>query len=108
MSTTPTRSRLPRAFPRTLDDVTVRLVAGEVLVVALVAAFTRQPWLFGPLAVDFVRFTNPDKHLSNAPAVLILLPHQIGSKDLAFIVGPNCTTAPDQDIYFVAVVPTSS
>ena len=61
-----------------------------------------------PLAVDFVRFTNPDKHLSNAPAVLILLPHQIGSKDLAFIVGPNCTTAPDQDIYFVAVVPTSS
>jgi Domain of unknown function (DUF4395) len=50
MSTTPTRSR----FPRMLDDVTVRLVAGEVLVVALVAAVSRQPWLFALLAADFI------------------------------------------------------
>jgi hypothetical protein len=42
------------AFPRMLDDVTVRLVAGEVLVVAVVAAITRQPWLFALLAVDFL------------------------------------------------------
>jgi hypothetical protein len=48
--TTTTRPR----FPRVLDDVTVRLVAAQVLVVALVAALTRQPWLFGLLAVDFV------------------------------------------------------
>lgn len=41
-------------FPRVLDDVTVRLVAGEVLLVAVVAALTRQPWLFGLLAVDFI------------------------------------------------------
>ena len=41
-------------FPRVLDDVTVRLVAGEVLLVAVVSALTRQPWLFGLLAVDFV------------------------------------------------------
>ena len=41
-------------FPRVLDDVTVRLVAGEVLLIAVVAAATRQPWLFGLLAVDFV------------------------------------------------------
>jgi hypothetical protein len=41
-------------FPRVLDDVTVRLVAGEVLVIAIVAAVTRQPWLFAVLAVDFV------------------------------------------------------
>ena len=41
-------------FPRMLDDVTVRLVAGEVLLVAVVAAATRQPWVFGLLAVDFV------------------------------------------------------
>jgi hypothetical protein len=41
-------------FPRVLDDVTVRLVAGEVLLVALIAALTRQPWLFALLAVDFV------------------------------------------------------
>ena len=37
-----------------LDDVTVRLVAGEVLLVAVIAALTRQPWLFGALAVDFI------------------------------------------------------
>src|SRR3954469_18017149 len=49
MSTTPTRPR----FPRMLDEVTVRLVAGEVLVVALVAALTGQPWLFGLLGADF-------------------------------------------------------
>lgn len=50
--TTPMRAAGPR-FPRVLDDVTVRLVAAEVLVVAVVAALTRQPWLFGLLAVDF-------------------------------------------------------
>jgi hypothetical protein len=41
-------------FPRVLDDVTVRLVAGEVLLIAAVAALTRQPWLFGVLALDFI------------------------------------------------------
>ena len=41
-------------FPRVLDDVTVRLVAGEVLLIAVIAAVTRQPWLFALLAVDFV------------------------------------------------------
>jgi hypothetical protein len=41
-------------FPRGLDAVTVRLVAGEVLIVAVVAAATRQPWLFALLAADFV------------------------------------------------------
>jgi hypothetical protein len=41
-------------FPRVLDDVTVRLVAGEVLLIAIIAAVTRQPWVFAVLAVDFV------------------------------------------------------
>lgn len=41
-------------FPRTLDDVTVRVVAAEVLVVAVVALATRQPWWYAVLAVDFV------------------------------------------------------
>jgi hypothetical protein len=41
-------------FPRMLDDVTVRLVAGEVLVIAAISAATRQPWIFGLLAVDFI------------------------------------------------------
>lgn len=41
-------------FPRTVDDITVRVIAAEVLVVAVLAAATRQPWLYGVLAVDFV------------------------------------------------------
>ena len=45
--------RIP-SFPRMLDDVTVRIVAGEVLLVAVIAALTRRPWLFAVLAVDFV------------------------------------------------------
>lgn len=41
-------------FPRTVDDVTVRLIAAEVLVIAVLAAATQQAWLYGVLAVDFV------------------------------------------------------
>ncbi|WP_426566281.1 DUF4395 domain-containing protein [Angustibacter sp. McL0619] len=41
-------------FPRTVDDVTVRVIAGEVLVVTVLALVTRQPWLYGVLAVDFL------------------------------------------------------
>ncbi len=41
-------------YPRTVDDVTVRIVAGEVLVVALLAVTFRAPWLFAVLAVDFI------------------------------------------------------
>ena len=40
-------------FPRTVDDVTVRVIAAEVLVVAAVALATRQPWLYALLAADF-------------------------------------------------------
>jgi Domain of unknown function (DUF4395) len=42
------------AYPRVIDDVTARLVAGEVLVVVLVAVVTRAPWVFAVLAVDFI------------------------------------------------------
>jgi hypothetical protein len=41
-------------FPRTVDDVIVRVVAAEVLVVTVVAAVTTTPWLYGVLAVDFL------------------------------------------------------
>ncbi|GAA4358800.1 hypothetical protein GCM10023145_31840 [Angustibacter luteus] len=40
-------------FPRTVDDVTVRVIAGEVLVLAVLAVVLQQPWLYGVLAVDF-------------------------------------------------------
>ena len=41
-------------FPRTVDDVTVRLVAAEVLVVSVLALALQLPWLYGVLAVDFL------------------------------------------------------
>lgn len=44
---------VPR-FPRVVDDVTVRLVAAVVLVIALLALGLQQPWLYAVLAVDFV------------------------------------------------------
>ncbi len=40
-------------FPRVVDDVTVRLIAAVVLVLALVALDLRQPWIYLVLAVDF-------------------------------------------------------
>jgi hypothetical protein len=55
-----------------------------------------------PVAVDFVRFSDPKRDLDRAPAVAILLPQQFGSRDGVFVVGPDCATAPDQDLYLFA------
>ena len=52
-----------------------------------------------PLAVDFARFTGGQRHLHNAPAMIVLLPAGGGLRDSAFIVGPKCTTDPSQDLY---------
>lgn len=40
-------------FPSIVDDVTVRLIAGVVLAVGLVALAAEQWWLYAVLAVDF-------------------------------------------------------
>jgi hypothetical protein len=40
-------------FPRVVDDVTVRLTAGVVLVLAVTALALQQWWLYAVLAVDF-------------------------------------------------------
>jgi hypothetical protein len=45
--------RLPRTFPRTVDDVTVRLIAAEVLALSSLALLTGQAWVLGLLAADF-------------------------------------------------------
>ncbi|GAA2168683.1 DUF4395 domain-containing protein [Pedococcus bigeumensis] len=41
-------------FPNIVDDVTVRLIAGVVLVLAVVALAAHQWWLYAVLAADFV------------------------------------------------------
>jgi hypothetical protein len=40
-------------FPRVVDDVTIRLIAGVVMVLALVALNLQQWWIYAVLAVDF-------------------------------------------------------
>src|SRR5471030_2200937 len=40
-------------FPRVVDDVTVRLVAGVVLVLAVAALALHQWWIYAVLAADF-------------------------------------------------------
>jgi Domain of unknown function (DUF4395) len=47
--TAPTASR----FPRVVDDVSVRLVAAVVLVLAIAALALHQWWIYAVLAVDF-------------------------------------------------------
>ena len=41
-------------FPRVVDDVTVRLIAGVVLLLGVVALAAHQWWLYAVLAVDFI------------------------------------------------------
>ena len=41
-------------FPRVVDDVTVRLIAGAVLLLGVVALAAHQWWLYAVLAVDFI------------------------------------------------------
>ena len=41
-------------FPSIVDDIAVRLVAGVVLAVGVVALATQQWWLYAVLAVDFL------------------------------------------------------
>lgn len=41
------------SFPRVVDEVSIRIVATEVLVVAVLALVSGQAWLYGVLAVDF-------------------------------------------------------
>jgi hypothetical protein len=57
-----------------------------------------------PVAVDFVRWSDPAHKLREVPAVAIVLPQQVAGKDGLFIVGPDCATSPTQDIYLFAAV----
>jgi hypothetical protein len=55
--TTQSKSTQPR-FPRVVDDVTVRLIAAVVLVLAVAALALHQWWLYAVLAVDFLLRTS--------------------------------------------------
>jgi len=51
-----------------------------------------------PVAVDFGRYTDRPAHRVNQPAIAVLLRGPVGKVD-AFIVGPACATAPDNNLY---------
>lgn len=51
-------------FPRTVDDVTVRVIAAEVLAISVLALVTGQAWLLALLAVDFTVRAAPGPVLS--------------------------------------------
>jgi hypothetical protein len=50
-------TRAPR-FPRVVDDVTVRLIASVVLVLAVAALVLHQWWIYAVLAADFILRTS--------------------------------------------------
>ena len=41
-------------FPRVVDDVTVRLIAAVVLILAIAALALQQWWIYAVLAIDFI------------------------------------------------------
>ena len=67
-------------FPRVVDDVTVRLTAAVVLVLALLALGLHQWWIYAVLAVDFtLRVTYGPKASPVAMGVQRLLRPRVGA-----------------------------
>jgi hypothetical protein len=57
-----------------------------------------------PLVVDFGTFTDKARKLHKVPALVVVLPSSDARVD-GWIVGPECATAPDNNIYLVERVP---
>jgi hypothetical protein len=58
-----------------------------------------------PIVVDLAQFTDPAHHLRNAPVLVIVVPTDNPNVDWAYIVGPKCATAPDNDLKQLVTVP---
>ena len=69
-----------------------------------VAALTAGSTPVLPLAVDFGRYTDRTRKLRKKPAVVVVLPGPSGKAD-GWIVGPDCATAPDNNLYLFERVP---
>lgn len=83
------RAPVPAALQRLFGDRQQQLECARLLAEGPVT----------PLAIDFARFSGGQRHLHNAPAMIVLLPAAGNLRDSAFIVGPKCTTDPSQDFY---------
>jgi hypothetical protein len=103
-------SALREAQPGDVPPETRSMFVSSEQLLTCVAKLTGDGSQVLPVAVDFVRFSNPAENLRRVPAVAILLPRAAGSKDGVYVVGPDCATAPDpsSSIYVFQVVPASS
>lgn len=75
-------------IPTLVDEINVRLIAGAVLVVGIIALATQQWWLYALLAVDFViRAVAGPRHSPLARAVSRWIrPHvRLASRPTAFV-----------------------
>ncbi|HEU5034661.1 MAG TPA: hypothetical protein VFT62_07895 [Mycobacteriales bacterium] len=82
------------------------LFTNRALLLQCVAALTGNRTT-RPLAVDFGRYSDKKTVGVNKPALVILLPGTDPSKDEAWIVGPACATADNNDLYLYQTVPAS-
>jgi hypothetical protein len=80
------------------------LYSSEQALLTCVAALTAGGSPVLPLTVDFATFSDKAKKIHRAPALVVVLPGPAGRAD-GWIVGPNCATAPDNNIYLFERVP---
>jgi len=106
-ATTPGPSSSPLTFSsnQRLLDALAPLESSRAAILRCVATLRAGEPLVAPIRVDFGVFTNRRIHVVNQPAMILLLPADKPTRDEAWIVGPNCATAPDNNLYFYQQVP---
>ncbi|MBV9291329.1 MAG: hypothetical protein JO222_02680 [Frankiales bacterium] len=100
----------PNPSPLTLTntqvpDALAPLESSRAAILRCVAALRAGEPFAAPIHVDFGVFTNRPIHVINQPAMILLLPADKPTFDEAWIVGPNCATAPDNNLYLYQQVP---
>lgn len=92
------------ASPDTVAPDLKPLYTSQQALLTCVAALTAGGNPVLPLTVDFATFSDKAKKIRRAPALVVVLPGPAGRAD-GWIVGPNCATAPDNNIYLFERVP---
>ena len=92
------------AGPDTVAPDLQPLYTSQQALLTCVAALTAGGRPVLPLTVDFATFSDKAKKIHRAPALVVVLPGPAGRAD-GWIVGPDCATAPDNNIYLFERVP---
>jgi hypothetical protein len=80
------------------------LYTSQQALLTCVAALTAGGNPVLPLTVDFATFSDKAKKIRHVPVLVVVLPGPPGRAD-GWLVGPNCATAPDNNIYLFERVP---